>query len=536
MRRAIVIGSSSFDCPSIRALPGARSDAKDTSTRSSRIPRSGMRWTRQCSCSTHSRRHFRKNWVGSSRASALMMSSSCTSAATQSGSAVGKGHSDRRDTDEQNVALTALRYHSLHSLLQQYKRSRGIIVLDTCSSKSAVDLHRELSARGGAQQLMPESPRARGSASPGRAERKSWHSSGLVTGFSRACCCKLSSAGRALARPRSTSLPVTLSSLIKQRLMESADAQWLWPGFRAAGDVAGLYLSRNPDYSQSLQNRVDGGPGHNAIAGPLGAKLRKIIDDSCGVGEGATRSWQQWYRLHEIGRAVLEGRAPPGRRDGQDPHDQASAPGSRFPSSRPISSVQRPVNWLCGPLAAGLLRNALKAAAGLLFPSLLSLAVNVRQLRRPNGYFIVSSRHGVFRARGWKGGGARYELVPWALTEARPEDGRGGGDQPDESREAAPAANGRRASAAPGLPGGAAGLGLGHRSGRVYANDRLVLIWHNVVWGAREGLSMMSAGVLTWRRTLSTKRPARARRRSASQRLHHTLPDSALLAWPQLAP
>ena len=60
------------------------------------------------------------------------------------------------DTKHDELSLTGFLYRDLLSLLRQYERNRGLLILDTCFAGSASALRAKLNARSGIDSIIPE--------------------------------------------------------------------------------------------------------------------------------------------------------------------------------------------------------------------------------------------------------------------------------------------------------------------------------------------------------------------------------------------
>jgi len=263
VRRAFVVGCGAFDSGVIEPLPYARCDAEEF-YKLATDPRLGDWSAESVLLVDPGRRELRAALGEFLRKLAPGDEFMLYLAGHASRLRSGQWAFLCRDSVPGDLTLTSFPYSDLRKLILDCSQARGILVFDTCFARSARAL-REFQSRGAESELRLETPREGFVTlwACGASEltfEKDGH--GLLTGW----LIEAIRVGAGLDPSNEVVLPAEALHWIKGRLKQSGMAENLWPSLRTSGDVAGLYLARNPRHEPGARPQAEAGLPERAKA------------------------------------------------------------------------------------------------------------------------------------------------------------------------------------------------------------------------------------------------------------------------------
>ena len=309
-----------------------------------------------------------------------------------------------RDTDPNNKTLTALSYRDLNELMHQHNRSRGILIFDTCYARSASGLQGNLRVKGGVHKIMPQITREGtiviwACGSEDQTFEQGGH--GLFTGlFLGAIRC-----GADLGAHEYYVSPANVVRWIKRKLREGHYDEKLSPSFRSAGDTTGLYLSRNPRFSETDVKSSK----FEALETTNFSDLIENLASDIGLTADSLDSAEELHNLKSIGQQVAS----------------ASLLGSQRDFQVIETSISR-VLWNCtkytipgAALLALLISTEFGDIVGYMAFLLIGVLLFLFQMSRrwdfPN-HFLIVCKYGIFEGYRKNNTTSEFVAIPWSIV------------------------------------------------------------------------------------------------------------------------
>jgi uncharacterized caspase-like protein len=150
------------------------------------------------------------------------------------------------DTSRSRLTRTTFPFSELEGLLRQYRRNRGVLIVDTCFAASAAELLAKVRADGGVAAVMP--PFREGLQVMWACGAEALAFEGSRHGLFTDLLLRAMRAGAGVSPSSEFVTPADAILWIRKELRAGSFEESMWPGFRTAGDHRGLYLSRNPSF------------------------------------------------------------------------------------------------------------------------------------------------------------------------------------------------------------------------------------------------------------------------------------------------
>lgn len=304
---------------------------------------------------------------------------------------------DCRDTDPRRRSLSALSEKELRAFLHTRNVVRGILILDTCFAGSFGELQQDWRARGDVEQLQID-PANNGQVILWACGSRELTFEGGGAGMFSSLLIQSILAGAGVSRASQAITPADALRWVKDQLQQTQFHEKFWPGMRSGGDVAGLFLSNNPNFQQGAGSDTD-------FAAKSVQSLNVMIGHLIASEDDAVTSLRNAALRLRAGKKLT--------------HDETAAVirPTTFHVLKNLAIGVAVVGFFAWFLSAGIFKEGWKsvyiAAAAMLATAPVASFFTIRKIRNLQQYFLLVTPQGFCVSEGGTEASPRIKITPW---------------------------------------------------------------------------------------------------------------------------